>query len=256
LPVGILFKIFKRSKVVFDAHEDYIDFMKQKDYIPKSVRGLLSAFMIALLYISGKALDAFIFSDEGTALEMKFLPSRKKIFFYNFPVLAFFPDQMKTWKDRCFDVVFVGTMSRTSGTLVMLNAIAELAKTNPKLKCLFIGEPEHAITKEVHQIISENGLSNMVTFTGRLPHGSIPELLQDCKIGLIGLLDLPKFQKNISTKLFEYLASGIPMVSSDLPPERNFLEDGKHCIFIKPGESHEMSKAIIKIKDGFMVLYD
>ena len=247
LPVGIMFKLFKRTKVIFDAHEDYIDFMKHKHYIPKYIRSLVSLCMMFLLHISSIILDGFIFSDEGTAHEMKYLSSNKKMFFYNFPVLSLFPDPIKKWSDRMYDVVFVGSMSRTSGTLVMLNAIAKLSKKHDNLKCLFIGEPGQYMKDDVDRIISENNLKDVVKFAGRLPHGDIPELLQDCKVGLIGLLDLPKFHKNISTKQFEYLASGIPIVSSDLPPERKFLIDGKHCIFIKPGDYEKMSEAIHKI---------
>ena len=42
LPVGMMFKLLKRAKVLFDAHEDYIDFMRHKYYIPKCVRSQAS----------------------------------------------------------------------------------------------------------------------------------------------------------------------------------------------------------------------
>ncbi len=246
LPLGILVRLFTGTKVIFDAHEDYIDFMKYKYYLPKWVRGTVSFLLRILFKISGFVLDGFVFADEGTAKEYR-LSEKKKFIFYNFPRKSLFPDSHKEWDKRKYDLVFLGSMSETSGTFVILNSIKKLKTKFPNLRVLFIGQPGKEIQDEVQHFIEENQIKENVHFTGRIPHGDVPNLLQDCKIGLIALLDLPKFHKNIATKMFEYMASGIPVVSSDLPPERRFLIEDKTAKLFEPGDPDSLTDAIDEI---------
>jgi glycosyltransferase involved in cell wall biosynthesis len=244
LPLGLALKVFTRGRVVFDAHEDYVDFMRHKHYLPGPVGTVCSWGIRLVLNISSRMLDGFVFADDGTAdLFVRMAPEQKTMF-YNFPLRSMFPEQPAEWGARRYDTVFLGTMSETSGTWVILEAIRLLKQRHPSIRCLFIGMPEARLQERVTQFIQENGLGVNVEFTGRLPHSQIPLLLQECKVGLVGLLDLPKFHRNIATKMFEYLASGIPVVSSDLPPERRFVVDGQTGFFFPPGNSAKMADAI------------
>lgn len=58
---------------------------------------------------------------------------------------------------------------------------------------------------------------------------------------------MPKFQVNIATKMFEYMASGTPVVSVDLPPERRFIVEGKHGYLVTCEDDIAMAEAIHKI---------
>lgn len=160
---------------------------------------------------------------------------------------SMFPQTPTPWPTRKYDLVFLGTMSATSGTFVILEAIKQLTARFPSLKCLFIGLPGEEIRAKAFEFVEQNNLTDNVVFTGRLPYSEIPNLLADCKIGLIGLVDLPKFHKNIATKMFEYMACGIPVVSSDLPPERKYIIPGKCGYLIPPEDSTAMAEAIAKI---------
>ena len=247
LPLGILLKLLSRKAVIFDAHEDYVDFMKRKHYLPGFMGTGCSWGIKVMLNASSRLFDGFVFADEGTATMFDRMPQEKKCFFYNFPMRSMFPEKPNEWATRTYELVFLGTMSVTSGTLVILDAIKRLRENFKTLKCLFIGFPGKELHDRVFEFIAQNGLEANVEFTGRLPHSEIPALLQQCKIGLIGLLDLPKFHSNIATKLFEYMASGIPVVSSDLPPERKFIPDDQCGRFFTPGDAEDMAQAISAI---------
>jgi glycosyltransferase involved in cell wall biosynthesis len=244
LPLGMVLKARTRRLVVFDAHEDYVDFIKHKHYLRGPAGGALSVGMRFLLHASSRALDGFVFADKGTAGMFKGMPEARKCLFYNFPLRSMFPEELSPWGERPYDLVFLGTMSRTSGIWVILDAVKLLKVRRPGVKCLFIGIPGEELRQEVFRFVEEQQLRANVEFTGRLPHGDVPLLLQRCKVGIVGLLDLPKFHSNIATKLFEYLASGIPVVSSDLPPEREFIPDGECGKFYKPGDAAGMADAI------------
>jgi len=252
LPLGLIIKLISKLglgnvKVIFDAHEDYQEFMQHKHYLNAFFCKAFALSIKFVLNLSSVILDGFVFADEGTAREFSNLPERRKSIFHNFPMLSLFPKRQNAWSARKYDVAYLGTMSRTSGTFIMLEAITILKNKKPNLKCLFIGEPQSYIQAEIDGFIDKHGLANCVEFTGRLKHADVPQVLQQCKVGLIGLMNLPKFQKNIATKMFEYMASAIPVVSSDLLPERNFMSHGKHGFFVEPENPYAMAVAVYKI---------
>jgi len=247
LPLGMLLKLFTKSVIVFDAHEDYVNFMSHKYYLPSFLTAAFSLGVKFILYLSSLMLDGFVFADEGTAEEFRKLPPARKLLFRNFPLLSLFPDEPKNWTARKYDVVFVGTMSQTGGIFVMLEAVNIVKDKYPPLKCLFIGQPGGEIKQQVDEYLRQNDMGEHIEFTGRIPHADVPNLLQQCKIGLIGLLDMPKFHKNIATKMFEYMASGIPTISSDLPPERKYIVSGECGYLVPPGDPAAMAEAISNI---------
>jgi glycosyltransferase involved in cell wall biosynthesis len=247
LPLGMILKLLTKTVIVFDAHEDYVDFMKHKHYLNSFFSRAFSIGIRFVLYLSSLLLDGFVFADEGTAREFKKLPPSRKGFFYNFPMRSMFPDQCQKWSKRKYDVVFLGTMSRTSGTFIMLEALRIVRDKYQALKCLFIGQPGSEIKAEMDEFIQKHDLGECIEITGRLPHGEVPNLLQQGKVGLIGLVNIPKFHNNIATKMFEYMASGIPVVSSDLPPERKYIIPDKCGYLVQPEDSAAMAEAVLKI---------
>lgn len=58
--------------------------------------------------------------------------------------------------------------------------------------------------------------------SGPQPQSEVPNLLKKCHIGLIPLEDLLKWSFSSPLKLFEYAASGLAVVASDIPPHQTF----------------------------------
>ena len=88
-----------------------------------------------------------------------------------------------------------------------------------------------------------------VTVTGWIPYDRVPEMLIEAKIGLVTLLDQPKFRKNIACKAFEYMARGMPCVCSDLPPQRVFIREGENGLFYRPGDAEGLADRIALLLD-------
>jgi glycosyltransferase involved in cell wall biosynthesis len=247
IPLGILLKIISNKVVLFDAHEDYLSFMSHKYYLNPFLAKVMEIGLGFLLRLSSVVFDGFVFADSETADLYSYMSDRKKCIFYNFPMLSMFPENNLPWRQREFEVCYLGTISVTRGIFVMIEALGVVKKQLPRLRSIFIGELDAYLSDSVNESLQRLGLENNVEFTKRIPHAMVPELLCNCKIGLIGLQDLAKFRRNIATKMFEYMACGVPVVSSDLPPERKFMDEGKQCIFVPPGESKKIAEAILSI---------
>jgi glycosyltransferase involved in cell wall biosynthesis len=53
---------------------------------------------------------------------------------------------------------------------------------------------------------------------------------------------VPKFMKNIPSKMFEYWACGLPVLASDLPPIRQFLVDGENGYLFAPASAAQLAE--------------
>ena len=50
-------------------------------------------------------------------------------------------------------------------------------------------------------------------------------------------------------KLFEYMASGRPIVASDLPSLREILRDEENALLVEPGNAVALTAGVQRIKD-------
>lgn len=142
-------------------------------------------------------------------------------------------------------IAYAGHLYAWKGVEVLLEAIAQL----PDARGLIIGghpaEPDLARTKAVADRL---GISDRVTFTGLVEPGRVPELLRQADV-----LVLPNPASAISTrytsplKLFEYMAAGRPIVSSDLPSIREVLRDGVNALLVTPGDPAALASAIDRL---------
>ena len=66
-----------------------------------------------------------------------------------------------------------------------------------------------------------------MTITGRIPFEAVGSYLRRAAVGWVPWQPVAKNQKNIPTKLFEYMAHALPVVSSDLDSTRPFVQHGE-----------------------------
>lgn len=142
-------------------------------------------------------------------------------------------------------VAYAGHLYAWKGVDVLLEAIARL----PRARGLIVGghpaEPDLARTKAFAEHL---GIGDRVTFTGLVEPARVAQLLTQADV-----LVLPNPASAISTrytsplKLFEYMATGRPIVSSDLPAIREILRDGLHALLVPPGDSSALASAIDRL---------
>jgi glycosyltransferase involved in cell wall biosynthesis len=142
-------------------------------------------------------------------------------------------------------VAYAGHLYPWKGVDVLLEAIARL----PRPQGLIIGghsaEPDLARTKAVAERL---GIADRVAFTGLVEPARVAELLTQADV-----LVLPNPASAISTrytsplKLFEYMAAGRPIVSSDLPSIREILRDHDNALLVPPGDPVALASAVDRV---------
>ncbi|HNC30374.1 MAG TPA: glycosyltransferase [Cyclobacteriaceae bacterium] len=245
LPLGIFVSLFTGISVFYDCREDMRSAMREhKTRFPVAIRNLLGAATEMLEVIAGKVFAGFVVSDPKIYEIQNTVPPEKKLLFYNMPLLRQFPGNYRKLKDREFDFALVGSMSVRTGVVEVIQALAMLARSGEYRTLCLIGEPDPEAKKIIIDIIKKSGIEAQVKITGRLEYDKVPDEIRRCRIGLIPLLDLKKFRNNMATKQFEYMACGMPIISSDLPPQRIFIEEGLSGRFVKPGDIEALANAM------------
>lgn len=139
------------------------------------------------------------------------------------------------------NVVYAGQLFDYKGIPTVLEAAARL----PGLCFHLVGGTEEDIAR--HQLLARDlGLKNL-TFHGLKPHSAVPPFLWHADI----LLLPPSRHHPSSTwtspvKLGEYLASGTPVVATDIPALRDWLTD-QQAEFVRPDDAEKLAEGIERL---------
>ncbi len=109
-----------------------------------------------------------------------------------------------------FDFVYLGEMRRLRHFLPVFDALAQIGR-----RVLLVGQIPDALRPRFHRYAN-------LTVTGRVPHAQIPALLRCARYGLNLVPDQLPYTEQTSTKLMEYCAAGLGVVSTDYPWVREF----------------------------------
>jgi glycosyltransferase involved in cell wall biosynthesis len=142
------------------------------------------------------------------------------------------------YSDRGPHVLYSGHLYDYKGIPTILQAAARL----PAVEFHLLGGWPEDIARQQERA-NEQGLTNVV-FHGLRPHSEVPPFLWHASVLL-----LPPSQHHPSAawtsplKLGEYLASGTPVVATDIPALRDWLTDTE-VEFVPPDDPEAMARAI------------
>ncbi len=246
IPLGLFLKATTRARVIFDCHENNTAYLRQKRHLPAPLRAGLILAMGSMERLAARLFDAIITADVGVAeLYRTRFGARRVVTVHNFPQLDLFLAQPLDPQQQPYDLVYHGTIPRYH--LEVSFAVAEeLRQRGLRARWLFFGKcPEIAWARAE---LERRGLAEDFTIDPDLiPHEQVAARVRQAKVGFIPLPDLPKFQHNIPTKLFEFMALGMPTVLSDLPPSRPFVGDGQCAIMVPPASAPAYADAIVRL---------
>lgn len=146
-----------------------------------------------------------------------------------------------------FTIGYAGHLYPWKGVDLVIEAVAAL----PDTRALIVGghdkEPDLA---RVKAFALQLDCASRVTFTGLVPPHEVAARLRECDV-----LVLPNPASAISSaftsplKLFEYMASGRPIVASDLPSIREVLRHDENALLVQSGNPQALVAAIVRIKE-------
>ena len=243
LPIAFLLKLLFRKRILYDAYEDFPSLVLNKSSIPLPMRRLGAKIVSGMECLAARCFDGLITADPFTLRRLARTGTSKKLVFYNFPNLSFFPPP--SYAPKPFDIVYRGGLSERAGTHVLLEAMRLLANEGRRPRLLLIGYCDSAQAEnELRQRICSLGLESSIEICPRIDHEQMAAALSQARIGVSPLQATPKFLLNIPVKVFEYWACGLPVVASDLPSIRPFFRSAEAGLLFEPGDAAGLARCL------------
>jgi glycosyltransferase involved in cell wall biosynthesis len=133
---------------------------------------------------------------------------------------------------------YVGGLVDYEGLDVLLQAVAGLKATRDDVHLLVVGDgaSERSIRAEAARL----RLGDIVTFTGRVPHGEVARYLSLVDIAPFPRLPLPVCELISPIKPFESMAMGKAIVVSDVAALTEFVQDGVTGRVVRKGDPDDL----------------
>ena len=143
-----------------------------------------------------------------------------------------------------FRIVYHGTVTPHYGIELLVGAAAEAAKSVPDLRLEVYGGGD-AVEAAVARA-DGLGFRERLTVVSRLSRQDVLEAVSGASAGVVPNLPTRLNRFALSTKLFEYVALGIPAVVSDLETLRMYFGDGE-VLFFRAGDEEALSRALVEV---------
>ena len=249
IPLAVWLRLRTGAVVIFDAHEDDVAYIRQKTYLHRLLKPILLLAMQINVRLAARGLSAIVVCDAGVeALYHRHYGAKHVVIAHNFPRLDVFtlPTNVPP-TDKQYDLVYHGSIPRYH-LEIAFNVADILKQRGVKARWLFFGNCPYLDWAQ--REIERRGLKEYVTIDhGWIQYDQVVPRLKTTRIGFIPLPDLPKFQTNIPSKLFEFMALEMPTILSDLPPSRPFVGDGTCAIMVKADDYEAYADAITRLLD-------
>ena len=235
---------------IYDVHEVYADFIQVKDYMPAWLRYPLAWVFRRVEPLLARLQSGLIFADDQIAAAFEGIRRPKTTLFnYPLPALVEAGDRAtRNLTDRPPVVLHLGGHERNRGTRLMIQAFHQVLAQRPDARLMLVGPyTPTGLRREVQADVERRGIGHAVTLTGRVPFDQVGDYLTRAAVGWVAWQNVPKNAKNIPTKLFEYMAYRLPIVSSDLPSVRPYVRQGQNGYLVPPADAAAHAQAILRL---------
>jgi glycosyltransferase involved in cell wall biosynthesis len=243
LPVGWLLKRLAGRHVIYDCHEYYAEAMAARKWIPRIFRPLTRIVFKVFESLIASSLSAVVVVAEDQLFSFEGATP-----LYNFPTKEFLTASTSVARNKR-QLICIGQLSRPRGAFVLVE-IMRLLKHYEGVELLLLGRFDSESTKdEVQSLVADMDLPERIHFLGQIPYGDLKPYLLRATVGLVPLQPTSQYLKGIPTKMFEYMACGLPVVASDLPLIRRFIGDLNCGLLVDPTDPQAHAEAILYLLD-------
>lgn len=229
--------------IVYDVHEDYPSAMDQKAWIPSPLRPVAARWADRTEHRCAPHYAAIVVAD--TALRERFAPLADDVVqLDNYPPLGVLGEALPR-PDGPPTMVYVGSVSEMRGFNEMVGVLRGLHATRPDARLVVYGRPTEEVAPQLDGITADFP-EGALEFRGPIPYDRLREALAEATVGLSLLRPHPKYEKNVSMKVFDYMALGVPWVASDFAPLRAATEE-EGGVLVPPGDVDAATAAVLGI---------
>lgn len=139
--------------------------------------------------------------------------------------------------------VYLGGLQPQRGLDDAIEAVDLLAaQGDNSLQLDIIGTGSHE--SHLRELARQTDVEERINFHGWLPHDEALGLVARCQVGLVPHRRTDHTSTTIPNKLFDYMALGVPVVASRVPPVRRIVEDTGSGLIHRDGDPADLARRL------------
>jgi glycosyltransferase involved in cell wall biosynthesis len=204
----------RRPPVVWDVHEDTAAALTTKAWLPRWLRGIAAGGVRTAERLAERRMHLLL---AETGYQDRFRRTHPVV-----PNVTYVPDTIAPFSEPA-RVIYVGHLSPDRGVPEMI----ELGRLlGPEGVEVHLAGPADAQARAQIEAAGE-----AVTWHGFVPNDEAMRLVDGALAGLSLLRDEANFRVSMPTKVVEYMARGVPVISTPLPLAAELVESAE-CGFV------------------------
>ncbi|MFH7030874.1 MAG: glycosyltransferase family 4 protein [Heteroscytonema crispum UTEX LB 1556] len=150
-----------------------------------------------------------------------------------------------------FQMLYFGTLSPWQGVNLAVEALG-LINRDFAAKLTVIGQARDYQIKALKQLASKLEVADKLTILEPMSQKKLVQYIHTSDVILAPLTpnDRNLVQGCCPLKILEGMATGIPVIASDLPVVRELGLDRVHFLLVKPGDAKAIKNAVLRLQDG------
>lgn len=234
------------AKVVLDVHD-----LVPELYAAKFGVGKNSPTIKLLTFVERCCVR---FADRALAVHRPHLeallrhgnPESKFSIVMNTPDTRFFARQSKKPSiSGPFVLLYHGTVSRRHGLETAVRAVEIARQTYDDIQLLIIGDGDDI--ERLKGIVDARGLGEAVQIEGLRPIEQLEPVFARASAGIVPIVDDPFTRYMLPVKLLEYVALGLPVISSETSTIRAYFDETM-VAFVRPGDAADLAAKIVALR--------
>lgn len=248
--IGGFFKLFLRKKFLFDHHDINPELYEAKF----GRRDFFYRLMVLFERWTFKTADISIATNESykrIAIERGGMDPAKVFVVRSGPKLdrlRILPSKEELKQGRRYLVGYVGVMGAQEGIDLLLQAARYLIKDLGRSDVHFGLVGGGTSLDEMKQMAIDLGISEFITFTGRVPDQELLEMLNTADICVNPDVANEMNDKSTMNKIMEYMALAKPIVQFDLTEGRVSAQDAS--LYAKKNDPVDLALKIVQLLDA------
>lgn len=240
----------KNNIVIYDIHEDYVTSILQKNYLSSTLRTFAAR--------GYKLIEKFFTRNMEKSLAEKYYkdmyPNGTCIL--NYPLMnKEFLEYDRATKPLSNKVLYTGNVNGDRGAFIHAN----IPNINRNIQVQYVGKCVKPVAHQIMDVAKENKDNIQIMGIDQFIVKEDMEKMYTKENWLAGIAIFPPtehYMRKELTKFFEYMNVGLPIVCSNFPVWKEFIEKYECGIVVDPYNEQEINEAFQKLIDNPEIGYE
>lgn len=241
-----------RPRVIYDVHEPYPEAFRHapaSNFLVRFIHYLFSIYIRFWELKCSRHYDLVIATEENVAKKFSdYIDDDRKVdIIYNYTNL-YSVNKDYSFENKIYDAIYTGSIRSTRGIFEVIRAVRIARDSDHLFKILFIGPVfEKKLKKRVFRLLDQYKLHDQIVIMDPVPYEKIGRFYEQSKTGLIIFNDNPVNRTILPIKLFEYMAFGLPVLSSDFGHMKRYTDTEETGLTINPSDPQDICDKLITL---------